>query len=288
MSFPIRYRDELTGKEFEIFGASSILHPKDSTVLFIGRKYKELVSSLLGVDKCIVFVLGEIEEPPNLDDKHCIIRCGNPRKEYGRFLQEHQADKRSPTSFRSISQSLISNDSHIAKHVTIGPFVFIDRDVEIDEGTVIHSGVRILPGTKVGKNCEIHENTVIGTVGLAYEDDQIIPQLGGIHIYDNVAIGASCIIARGAIDDTVIKENCKIDAKCFISHNNHLGTGVTIIGGTTLFGSVTLGDHAYISGNSVIKNGVTIGFNTVVGMGSVVTQSYGPNITIFGNPAIRL
>ncbi len=43
-----------------------------------------------------------------------------------------------------------------------------------------------------------------------------MPQFGGVRIGNNVRIGALIIIARGAIDDIVIKDGVRIDNNCFI------------------------------------------------------------------------
>jgi UDP-3-O-[3-hydroxymyristoyl] glucosamine N-acyltransferase len=142
-----------------------------------------------------------------------------------------------------------------------------------------------LPGTKIADQCDIQENTVIGSIAMAYEGRQRIPQVGGIYIDNHVSIGANCIIDRGAIDDTYIGENVAIGSICAIGHNVTLAPCCMVIAGTVLFGSVSIGESAYISGNVVIKNGITIGANAYVGMGSVVTQNVPAGKTVFGNPA---
>ena len=58
--------------------------------------------------------------------------------------------------------SCIHPDAKIAENVIIGPFVTIEADVEIGEGTEIQSGAVILNGSRIGKNCRIHSGAVIG------------------------------------------------------------------------------------------------------------------------------
>jgi len=274
-----------SGKEIVINGASSILNPKSNTVMFVGKKFADKIDNLITVENCLVFVLLDTHLPESIQKKHIIQFNQNPRKAFGKFLENNRAEERLETSYRNINDAIISTDSHLGKNVIIEPFSFVGSDVVIGENTIIHSGVRILPGTKIGENCEIHENTVIGTVGLAYEGDQRIPQIGNTIIGDNVAIGASCVIARGAINDTVIGNNVKIDSTCFISHNVHIGDNCFLVAGANLFGSVIVKDGAYISGNAVIRNGVSIGEGSVVGMGSVVIKDVLVNSVVVGNPA---
>lgn len=56
---------------------------------------------------------------------------------------------------------------------------------------------------------------------------------------------------------------------------NHIGVAKPII----------IGKNCWIGGNSVILPSVNLGHNVVVGAGSVVTKSFGPNLVIAGNPA---
>lgn len=48
---------------------------------------------------------------------------------------------------------------------------------------------------------------------------------------------------------------------------------------------ITLGDDVWVGGGAIICPGVTLGNNVIVGAGSVVTQSFGDNVAIAGNPA---
>ena len=45
----------------------------------------------------------------------------------------------------------IHSDANIARNVVIDPFVTIEKDVEIGEGTWIGSNVTIMEGARIGK-----------------------------------------------------------------------------------------------------------------------------------------
>jgi len=112
-----------------------------------------------------------------------------------------------------------------------------------------------------------------------------IPQFGGVVIEDNVQIGANTVIARGAIDDTVIHHGSKIDNLCFVSHNVQIGANTFIVGETIMFGSSSTGEQVYISGNSTIREGIHVGDRALVGMGSVVVKPVPDDAIVKGNPA---
>lgn len=193
-----------------------------------------------------------------------------------------------PMVFRN--GSCISENSSIGNQVTIMPGAYIGPEVSIGDSVYIGSGVRLVGKVTVGSHVTIRENTVIGADGLAMEreaDGKMIPipQFGGVHIMDEVQLGANVTIARGAIDDTVIGKGSIIDNNCFISHNVKLKENVSIVGETILFGSVAVGKNSFISGNVSVRDGINIGENSLIGMSSVVTKNIADNVVAMGNPA---
>lgn len=282
LSVEIRHED---GRSIKITGASSILTPKPNTVLFVANKMRDKIGNLESVEDCLAFVLDDIAVPSTILKINKVVFSSNPRKDFGRFLEENNAEYRGETEYEERNFSIISKDAKIANGVKIYPQCYIEKDVEIGEGTIIHSGVRLLSGTRIGRNCVIHDGTLIGTISMSYEGEQRIPQIGGVRICDNVSIGAMSIIGRGAIDDTIIESESKIDCNCSVAHNNYIGRNVMIIGGTCLFGSVTVENDAYISGGVIVRNGLKVGSGAFVGMGSVVMRDVAPGQRVAGNPA---
>ena len=72
------------------------------------------------------------------------------------------------------------------------------------KGVSIGAGSTILLGITIGKNA------VIGADGLSTDRGDnghalTMPQFGGVVIEDDVQIGALTVIARGAIDNTIIR-----------------------------------------------------------------------------------
>lgn len=78
-------------------------------------------------------------------------------------------------------------------------------------------------------------------------------------IGDNVEIGAcTCILDRGALDATVIKDNVIADNLCQIAHNVHIGTGTAVAGGVIMAGSLKVGRYCLIGGVSVLNGHMEI------------------------------
>lgn len=115
-----------------------------------------------------------------------------------------------------------------------------------------------------------------------------MPQFGGVVLEDDVQMGANTVIARGAIDNTVISRGCKIDNSVYISHNAFLGENVFMCGESHTFGSVTIGKNSLISGNAAVRNGLTVGEGCLVGSGAMVTRNVKDGRVVLGNPAKEL
>jgi len=241
----------------------------------------------------LIFWPNELEIPADLENnKFVFIKSTNPHLSYCQFFQENKISNvpKVPDDLEFKNGSYISSSAIIGEDTVIFPQVFISNQVCIGSHCYIGSGVKIIGRVFIGDNVIIRENSVIGADGLTTDKDMLgniikMPQFGGVRIEDDVTIGAGTIIARGAIDDTVIGKQTSIDNSVFISHNVSIGKRALIVGETIMFGSSTLGDDSFISGNSTIRNGVSIGNNSLIGMGSVVVNDIGNSVIVKGNPA---
>ena len=138
--------------------------------------------------------------------------------------------------------SSISENSKIGKNVKIYSNVFIGENVEIGENSIIYPGVKILSDSLIGKNCIVHSGVVIGSDGFGFvisEDKSYskIPQIGNVHIKDNVEIGSNSTIDRATIGSTIINSGVKIDNLVQIAHNVSVGENTVIAAQTGIAGS---------------------------------------------------
>ena len=179
------------------------------------------------------------------------------------------------SSLASIDPTAVLEDG-----VTVEPFAVIGPRVGIGRGSVIGAGAVVAADCQVGRDCRIgahvsiqhaligngvilHPGVRLGQDGFGYSAgrDGILKmvQIGRVIIQDGVEIGANTTVDRGAIRDTVIGENTKIDNQVQIAHNVRIGRNCMIVGQVALAGSVTLGDGVAIGGQSAVNNHVTIG-----------------------------
>lgn len=149
----------------------------------------------------------------------------------------------------------------------MGIFIHPTADVqtdEIGEGTRIWQNCIILPGTRIGKNCNICAFCMTEGGNVTIGDSVTVKPYVGIP--DGVTIGDGSFIGPGVgfVNDLRPKS----------------GNAAHFTLTTT-----TIGRNVAIGTNATILAGVTIGDGAMVGAGSVVTHDVPPGATVVGNPA---
>lgn len=278
-------------KDFEVVRPASLNDPKDHAVMFIIEEYMDHDGAFRTCQDCLVFWPEKFDVPVEIGAHHAVVKCKDPRIGYCTFFRNNDI-----TYYPRVGEFNIVNGAYISKTAKIGkdcrilPGAYIGGEVEICDHCYIGAGARLVGEIHIGNNVIIRENSVIGADGLSTDRDEdgralTMPQFGGVIIEDDVQIGALTVVARGAIDDTVIGRGSKIDNSTFISHNVVLGEDTFIVGETIMFGSSSTGKQAFISGNSTIRDGRHIGEKAIIGMGSVVVRDVDDGTVVKGNPA---
>ncbi len=186
--------------------------------------------------------------------------------------------------------------AQIAESAVIGKNCWIGRNVVIEDGAVIGDGCEIRENTYIGKNCvlgrdcAVGQNVIIGgeTNGSAFYDTEGVmrnmPNIGRVVIGNCVLIGAGSLIARGTFTETVIGDECELNAGTSIGHNCRIRNNVQLLGRCTLSGNSTIGAYSQLI-SACVKNRIVIGSHVKVGIGSVVLKDIPDGKTCFGNPA---
>ena len=179
--------------------------------------------------------------------------------------------------------AFIHTDSKIARNVVIEPFVTIEKDVEIGNGTWIGSNVTIMEGARIGKNCRIFPGAVISAIpqDLKFEGEKSLTMIG-----DDCTIRECSTINRGtsASGKTIVGNNCLIMAYAHIAHDCVIGNNCVIVNSVALGGHVTIGDYAIIGGLSAIHQFVSVGKHAMVSGGSLVRKDVPPYIKAAREP----
>lgn len=172
---------------------------------------------------------------------------------------------------------VISDYVKIGKNTVIQPGCVINHDVEIGNNCWIWPNVTIYHGTRIGDRVIIHSGAVIGSdgFGFAFHQGQYhkIPQIGAVRIGNDVEIGASTTIDRGALGDTVIGNGVKLDNQIQIGHNVEVGDHTVMAAGTGVAGSTKIGKYCRIGGLVGFAGHITITDNVAITAMASVAQS---------------
>lgn len=133
---------------------------------------------------------------------------------------------------------------------------------DIGEGTRVWQYVVILPGAKIGKNCNICSHCFI-------ENDVVIG--------DNVTVKPMVAICDGV----TIEDGVFIGPHVSFTNDRHPKSGNRDF----KLERTTVKKGASIGAGSMVMAGITVGEGAMAAAGSVVTRDVRPGVTVFGCPA---
>lgn len=175
------------------------------------------------------------------------------------------------------ANAVVESGVSLADGVSIGAGCFIGIGAQLGANTAVWANVSIYHGVVIGKNCLIQANTVIGSDGFGYANDKgnwvKIPQLGSVIIGDNVEIGASTTIDRGALGNTIIKNGVILDNQIQIAHNVVIGENTAMAACSVIAGSTVVGKNCVVAGLVGINGHIEITDGCVFTGMTMVTKS---------------
>jgi UDP-3-O-[3-hydroxymyristoyl] glucosamine N-acyltransferase len=174
-------------------------------------------------------------------------------------------------------QAVIESGARIGDHCFIGPHCVVRRDAAIGPGSRLEAQVYLGERCRLGARASVQPGAVIGGRGFglarAREGWVEVPQLGAVVAGDDVEIGASTSIDRGALDDTVIEDGVKLDNQIQIAHNCRIGAHTAVAACVGIAGSTVIGRNCMIGGAAGIGGHLRIADGVVILGRAMVTKS---------------
>lgn len=230
------------------------------------------------------------------DSKSCKVAAlvtENPRLAFSKLINLCVEEKQEASGIHP--SVVIGKNGNISSLAIIKANCVIGNNVTIEEGAVLEAGVIVgdncvigkntvlfpnvtcYKNVTIGKNSTIHANTVLGSDGFGYANDNgnwvKMQHLGGIVIGDNVEIGSNTSIDRGFLDNTIIGNGVIIDNLVQVAHNVTIGDNTAIAGCVGIAGSTSIGKKCLIGGKAAIGGHISIADEVIITAFAAVHRS---------------
>jgi UDP-3-O-[3-hydroxymyristoyl] glucosamine N-acyltransferase len=173
--------------------------------------------------------------------------------------------------------AVIGAGSRIGARSVIGPACVVAPNVRVGKDCRIAANVTLMDGVQLGDRVIVHPGAVIGAdgFGLAFagQNWEKVPQLGTVIIGNDCEIGANTAIDRGAIDDTVLEDDVRIDNLVQVAHNVRIGAHTAIAACSGIAGSTRIGQYVLVGGQCGIAGHLEIADRVTISAKSAVMKS---------------
>lgn len=234
-----------------------------------------------------------------------LLVCQDP---YAAFAKVAQVFFKPVHPFSGVSaQAVVDQSAQIHETATVFPFAFIGPGAVVKENSVIYSGCFVGAASTVGKDCILYPNVVVregchigdrcvlnpgvvvGGDGFGFaptEHENVkIPQIGGVQIAEDVELGANTTVDRGALGDTRIGRQTKIDNLVMIAHNVQIGEFCFLAGQVGVAGSTSIGNRVFMGGQVGVVGHIHVGDNSQVMAQAGISKNLPAGQTWGGSPA---
>lgn len=186
---------------------------------------------------------------------------------------------------------VIEEGACVGSGVQLIAHVYLGRQTTVGEQSVLHPFVVLEDRCRVGARCILHSHVTLGADGFGFVPggsggkNVKVPQIGGLMLGDDVEIGASSCVDRGALGDTVIGSGTKLDNLVQIGHGSRLGENCLLASQSGVAGSSILGAGTILAAKAGVKDHITLGRDVLVYSKAGVTKSQPDGAQISGFPA---
>lgn len=292
---------ELEGDaQLEITGVAGIEEAKTGELTFLAnRKYRPALKTTRAT---AILVAGDAGSVPL-----AALRSRNPYLDFARAIEMfYPAPQHFPGTHPT---AVVAKSARIGAGAHIGPYCYIDENVEIGRNAVLHSFVVIYQGARIGNDFLAHAHAcvrekccvgdrvtlqngvVVGSdgFGFARQDDgrwYKMRQAGIAVIEDDVEIQAHSAVDRATIGETCVGRGTKIDNLVQVGHACKVGEDTLLCGQAGLAGTTRVGSRCILAGQVGTAGHLTIGDGAILTAQSGVPSDVPAKAIYSGYPAM--
>ena len=293
--------------ELDIRGVAGIEHAHDGQLTFLAnRRYFPLLktthASAVLVEEGVA-----LDRDPSLPAL-AALRSANPYLAFAHAIELfYQPPQYAPGIHPT---AIIAKSAKIGDGAHIGPYCFVDEDVEIGPNAVLHSFVTIYRGVKIGQDFFAHAHAVvrefcrlgdrvilqngvvIGGDGFGFAKQKDGPwhkmvQAGPTVLEDDVEVQSNSCIDRATIGETRIGRGAKIDDLVLVGHGSRIGSNTLLCGQVGLAGSTKVGNDCILAGQVGSGGHITIGDRTLLTAQSGIPHDLAGDKHYSGSPCVE-
>lgn len=256
----------------EITGVAGIEDAQEGELTFLAnRKYR----SALETTRASAILVSREEGPVRM----AALRSANPYLDFARSIEIfHSAPHYAPGIHAT---AIVAKSAKLGPGTHVGPYCFVDENVEIGRNAVLHSFVTIYRGVRIGDDFFAHSHAcvregcvvgnrvvlqngvVVGSDGFGFAREAgggwyKMRQAGVTIVEDDVEIQAHTAIDRATIGETRIGRGTKIDNLVQVGHACKVGEDTLLCGQVGLAGTTRVGNKCILAGQVGAAGHLTI------------------------------
>ncbi|HET9994844.1 MAG TPA: UDP-3-O-(3-hydroxymyristoyl)glucosamine N-acyltransferase [Candidatus Acidoferrum sp.] len=293
--------------DVEIRGVAGIEHAGAGHVTFLAnRRYFPLLkttrASAVLVEEGI-----SLARDPSLPPL-AALRSANPYMAFAHAIELFYQPPRYAPGIHPTA--IIAKSTRIGEGAHVGPYCYVDEDVEIGRDAVLHSSVTIYRGAKIGDDFFAHAHAVVrefcqignrvilqnGVIiggdgfGFAKQKDGTwykMQQSGPAILEDDVEVQANSCVDRATIGETRVARGTKLDDLVLVGHASRVGANTMLCGQVGLAGSTKVGSNCILAGQVGTAGHLAVGDGTVITAQSGVPSDIPSHSLYSGYPAVE-
>ena len=292
--------------DVEIRGVAGIDYAEAGQITFLSnRRYFPLLHSTLA--SAVLVEEGiKVARYPDLPPV-AALRTPNPYLAFAHAIELFYQAPRYESGIHPTA--IIARSAEIKEGAHIGPYCYVDEDVQIGCNAVLHSFVTIYRGAKIGDDFFAHAHAVvreycrlgnrvilqngaiIGGDGLGFAKQKDgtwykMAQSGPAVLEDDVEVQANACVDRATVGETRIGRGTKLDDLVLIGHASRVGANTMLCGQAGLAGSTKVGSNCILAGQVGTAGHLTVGDGAVITAQSGVPNDVPPRSLYSGYPAV--
>jgi UDP-3-O-[3-hydroxymyristoyl] glucosamine N-acyltransferase len=236
-----------------------------------------------------------------------MLRSRNPYLAFAHALELFNQPPRYEPGMHATA--VVHPSAKIGEGAHIGPYVVIDRDVEIGIEAVLlahvviyrdarigdnffaHAHAVVREGCQLGNNVLLQNGAVIGADGFGFAKDNggqwyKIVQPEPVILEDDVEVQANSCVDRASVEKTHIGRGTKIDNLVQVGHGSRVGEHSLLASQVGLAGSTEIGNHVILTGQVGVVGHCKIGDGAIVTPQSGVAGDIEAGAIVSGAPAV--